>query len=64
MIVENVWPNRTVTGKTPAFEPYDWVIRANDNVALLGSALKRDTGRTLIELLDMHRISQSNDKAD
>lgn len=52
MIVENVWPNRTVTRKTPAFEPYDWVIRANDDVAFLGGALERDRGRTLIELLD------------
>lgn len=47
MIVENVWPNRTVCRDKPAFEPYDWVVRAASDTALLGGALERDRGRTL-----------------
>lgn len=42
MIVENVWPNRTVTRKRPVFEPYEWVTRVNDAAVLLGGALGRN----------------------
>ena len=53
MIVENVWPNRTVSGREPRFEPYDWVVKGEERDPLLCGALERDTGRTLIGLLDM-----------
>ena len=42
MIIENVWPNRRVSRKELAFEPYDWVTRVNDAAVLLGSALTRN----------------------
>ena len=29
MIVENVWPNRTVAGKEPLFEPDSWLVRSD-----------------------------------
>lgn len=48
MIIENVWPNRTVSGKKPAFEPYSWVERAKNDMTLLGGAQERDRGRTSI----------------
>ncbi|MEO9875144.1 MAG: recombinase family protein [Anderseniella sp.] len=51
MIIENVWPNRTVCEKEPAFEPYSWVTRVDTDPALLSGAPERDTGRTLIALL-------------
>lgn len=41
-IIENVWPNRTVLGKEPAFEPYSWVRRADCGPALLGGAPTRN----------------------
>ncbi|PWE34088.1 recombinase family protein [Maritimibacter sp. 55A14] len=46
MIVENVWPNRTVSGKKPAFEPYSWITRVKNDVTLLGGAHERDRDRT------------------
>lgn len=45
-IIENVWPNRTVCGKKPAFDPYSWVRRTDCDPALLGGAHERDTGRS------------------
>lgn len=49
MIIENVWSNRTVTGKKPAFEAYSWILRAENDLALLGGAQERDRGRTSID---------------
>ena len=49
MIVENVWPNRTVCGKKPCFEPYDWVVRREIGLPLLWGALERHTDRTSID---------------
>jgi site-specific DNA recombinase len=45
-IIENVWPNRTVCGKKPAFETYSWVRRVDCDPALLGGAQERDEGRS------------------
>ena len=49
MILENVWPNRTVTGNEPAFEPYSWVTRVEFDPALLGSAHERERDRTFMD---------------
>jgi DNA invertase Pin-like site-specific DNA recombinase len=46
MIIENVWPNRTVSGKKPAFEPYSWVTRTENDMSLLGGAQERCIDRT------------------
>lgn len=46
MIVENVWPNRTVCQKEPCFEPYSWVVKADFGQTFLGGALERDRDRT------------------
>ena len=46
MIVENVWPNRTVSVRSPAFEPYSWVVREGCDQSLLCGAHERDTRRT------------------
>jgi DNA invertase Pin-like site-specific DNA recombinase len=54
VIIENVWPNRVVSQKTPAFEPYSWVERVENDAALLCGALERHRGRTI------HDIDQSN----
>ena len=48
MIVENVWPNRTVLQNKVAFEPYSWVKRVESNPTLLGGAHERDRDRTFI----------------
>ena len=48
MIVENVWPNRTVSRNEVAFEPYSWVKRADSDPTLLGGTHERDKGRTSI----------------
>lgn len=45
-IIENVWPNRTVVGRTPAFEPYSWVVEAKSDPTLLCGAHHRHRGRT------------------
>lgn len=55
MIIENIWPNRTVTGNKPAFEPYSWVKKAGKDVELLGGAPERDRGRTV------HGIENDNE---
>jgi len=52
MIVENVWPNRTVSVKKPAFEPYSWVERAGIGDTLLDSADARDKDRTNVSNLN------------
>ncbi len=46
LIIENVWPNRKVTGKKLAFEPYSWVIEREFDTSLLGGAPGRHRGRT------------------
>lgn len=46
IIIENVWPNRTVSGKKPAFEPYSWVVKPADSTALLCGAQERHRDRT------------------
>ncbi len=48
MIVENVWPNRTVSVNKIAFKPYSWVTRVDSDPTLLCGAPERDKGRTLI----------------
>ena len=48
MIVENVWPNRTVSQKKVVFKPYSWVKRAVSDPDLLGGAHERDTDRTFM----------------
>jgi len=58
MIVENVWPNRKVSGNQPAFEPYSWVVRTQTDMALLGGAHERDRDRTYMALLDLLRTLQ------
>ncbi|WP_146345629.1 recombinase family protein [Phaeobacter marinintestinus] len=45
MIIENVWPNRTVSGRKPAFEPYSWVTKVESCVTLLCGAQEWDRGR-------------------
>lgn len=45
-IIENVWPNRTVCSKEPAFEPYSWVKRVDFYPAILGGAQERDGRRS------------------
>ena len=67
-IIENVWPNRTVSRKEPMFEPYNWVVRAKNDAALLGGTPERTTARSsqpirsddelidpLLRLLEAHR---------
>ncbi len=46
MIIENVWPNRTVSGKEPAFKPYSWVERVDSEPTILGGTQERDSRRT------------------
>jgi len=46
MIIENVWPNRTVSGKMPGFKPYSWVTKVENDVTLLLGAQERDRDRT------------------
>lgn len=48
MIIENVWPNRTVSRRKPAFVPYTWVVRAENGSALLCGAHERDRDRTFM----------------
>ncbi|WP_371226354.1 recombinase family protein [Roseovarius sp. 2305UL8-3] len=52
MIIENVWPNRTVSGIKPAFEPYSWVARVEIDPALLGGAQKRHRDRTTHDIAE------------
>ena len=63
MIVENVWPNRTVSGREPRFEPYDWVVERQDGDPLLCGALERDRGRTLVDLLEEWTYKEGRDDA-
>lgn len=60
MIVENVWPNRTVSRNEVALKPYSWVKRVDFDPTLLGGTHERDTSRTLIQLLNdvTHRRQQ------
>lgn len=51
-IIENVWPNRTVCGKKPAFEAYSWVRKVDFGPALLGGALERGTGRSSQDIIN------------
>ena len=58
MIVENVWPNRTVSRKEVAFKPYSWVKRAVSDQAVLCGTHERDRDRILITLLHKLRTGQ------
>jgi hypothetical protein len=62
MIIENVWPNRTVSRKQVDFKPYNWVVRDERKAALLDGVPERDTRRELIALLDKLRTEPRNDK--
>lgn len=62
-IIENVWPNRTVTLRQPGFEPYSWVTRAETDMTILGSAPDRDRERTIIELFDKLFTRGQDDRA-
>lgn len=46
MIVENVWPNRTVSRNEVSLKPYSWVKRVASDPTLLGGAHERDGDRT------------------
>ena len=48
MIVENVWPNRTVSRNEVSFKPYSWVTTVDPDPTLLGGAPERDRDRTSI----------------
>ena len=63
LIVENVWPNRTVSGKKPLFEPDTWLLKANCGQAFTYGAPERDRRRILIDLIDKLR-SRPSDAAD
>ncbi|MCE8005967.1 recombinase family protein [Aestuariivita sp.] len=63
MIVENVWPNRTVSRNEVAFEPYSWVTRGKSDPTLLGGTQERDVDRTFIDLLDKLRTEPQSDGA-
>ena len=54
MIIENVWPNRTVSGRKPAFKPYSWVTMVKDDVTLLRGAHERGAGRTGQKNMSVH----------
>ena len=45
LIIENVWPNRTVIRKKPLLEPHSWVKEVQNGPALLPGAQERDSGR-------------------
>ena len=62
MIIENVWPNRIVSGDRPCFKPFSWVEREDFIPSLLGGALERDTCRTLMQLLHKSRIGPCDDE--
>lgn len=46
MIVENVWPNRTVSGRRPAFKPHSWVVKGDCDQSLLLGVHERGRGRS------------------
>lgn len=58
VLIENVWPNRTVIGKKPSFEAYSWVIKGENRSPLLGGTQQRDIDRTLIDLLHKLKTGQ------
>ncbi|MEM9358971.1 MAG: recombinase family protein, partial [Pseudomonadota bacterium] len=62
MIVESVWPNRTVAGKKPLFEPDSWLVRAGFDHSLTKGEPERDGYRTLINLLDKFNSTQSDEE--
>jgi hypothetical protein len=69
MIVENVWPNRSVSRNEVSFKPYSWVKRVDFDPALLGGAHERDTDRTFMTeddkltgpLLNLLRLKKTGD---
>ena len=78
MIIENVWPNRTVSETKPLLEPYSWVSGGQNALTLLGGAPERDRRRSthciaqggmfliqpLFDLLDAANKSDHNHQAD
>lgn len=62
ILVENVWPNRIVSGKEPCFEPYSWVTQNNTGSCVTEGAHERDRDRTLINLL--HELTARNEISD
>ena len=62
-IVENVWPNRSISGKKPVFKPDSWLLRHPSEQAFTRGALERDRERTFIKLCDILERSQQNDEA-
>ena len=56
LVVENVWPNRTVIGKDAAFEPYSWIRRPETDRAVLGGAQERGRGRTSHDIKKEHDL--------
>ncbi len=64
MIIENVWPNRTVAGKKIVFEPYSWVTKAENDLALLGGVHERYRDRTYITLFGILRLRNRDDLED
>ncbi len=46
IIVENVWPNRVVSGKKPKLKPHSWVLRQETDDTLTYGEAERDGGRT------------------
>ena len=58
MIVENVWPNRTVFRKEVTFEPYSWVANVGLGEPLPGGEPERDRGRTSI--VDSDKLGYEN----
>ncbi|MEM8637109.1 MAG: recombinase family protein [Pseudomonadota bacterium] len=63
IIIENIWPNRTVSRKEVAFEPYSWVTGTDSDQPVLGGAHERDRDRTLINLLHKLQTAPHVDEA-
>jgi len=51
MIVENVWPNRTVAGRSPLFKPDSWLVKAGPDRSLTEGEPERDGDRTSDNIL-------------
>lgn len=64
MIIENVWPNRTVSEKRTGFEPYSWVTKVESDVTLLCGALQRDRDRTFFTPRKLTRLFEQKKLED
>ncbi len=66
MIIENVWPNRTVIQNKPLLKPYSWVSGGQNDMTLLGGAPKRTSRRSTHEITasDMQLIQPLFDLLD